>query len=67
MEMVMDGLEGVACFVDDLAIFTKGGVEEHKQLLQEVMRRLNFHNLRVNRAKCHFGFKRVLIQCSATS
>jgi hypothetical protein len=61
METVLQGLEGVAIFVDDIAIFTKGDVEEHKRLVEEVLRRLNLHCLRVNRDKCHFGYKRVLM------
>lgn len=61
MEQVMSGLNGVAIYVDDLCVYTAGTAEDHARLLQEVLRRLNKHRLRINRAKCHFGFRRVLM------
>lgn len=61
METVLDGLEGVFIWVDDVIIATKGGVREHTRLVSEVLRRLNAHNLRINVEKCHFGFSKVLM------
>lgn len=61
MEQALDGLEGVAIYVDDLCIYTKGSAAEHARLVAEVLKRLNHHKLRINRAKCHFGYRRVLL------
>lgn len=61
MEKVMDGLEGVIIYVDDICVVSKGDMAEHAALVAEVLRRLNTHGLRLNLDKCHFGFKRILL------
>lgn len=61
MEQALDGLDGVAIYVDDLCVYTKGTAADHAHLVAEVLHRLNHHKLRINRAKCHFGFARVLL------
>ena len=52
MEIVMDGLDCLVIYVDDLLIFTNGSFEDHIAQVQEVLRRLNEHNLRLNVDKC---------------
>jgi transposase InsO family protein len=52
---------GIVIWMDDLLIHSSGSMEEHGALVAEVLRRLNEHNLRINRKKCHFGYKRVLL------
>jgi transposase InsO family protein len=61
MEIVLDGLENVICYVDDICIFTSGSMEEHAAAVNEVLARLNKFNLRLNLEKCHFGFKKILM------
>ena len=61
MEIVLDGLDGVIVWVDDLLVFSKGTAEEHGLLVAEVLRRLNQHGLRLNVDKCHFAYKKVLL------
>lgn len=61
MELVLADLDGVFVYVDDCAILTKGSMEEHAQVVAEVLRRFNFHGLRLNLDKCHFGFKTVTV------
>jgi transposase InsO family protein len=61
MEIVMDGLDCVILWVDDILVFSNGSADEHGKLLAEVMRRLNKHNLRLNVDKCHIGFRKVLL------
>ena len=60
MEIVMEGLD-VVIWIDDLCVYTKGSIEDHLELVREVMRRLNKHKLRINIDKCHFAYTRVLI------
>jgi hypothetical protein len=62
MEMVLEGLEhAVVIWMDDILVFSDGTVEQHAELVNQVLKRLNKHNLKVNRQKCHFGFRRVLM------
>lgn len=61
MEIVLEGLDGVVVWVDDLLVFSKGSAEEHGELVAEVLRRLNQHGLRLNVDKCHFAYKKVLL------
>jgi transposase InsO family protein len=61
MEIVLDGLENVICYVDDICIFTSGSMEEHSAAVNEVLARLNKFNLRLNLEKCHFGFRKILM------
>lgn len=61
METVMDGVSGVAIWVDDLCVYSKGTMAEHAELVAEVLRRLTQHKLRVNRDKCHFGYTKALV------
>jgi hypothetical protein len=53
IEKVMQGLEKVACFLDDIIV---GGqdLEEHLKLLREVLTRLKDNGLTVNAKKCTF-------------
>jgi transposase InsO family protein len=62
MEKVLDGIDGVIIFVDDLLVLTKSdSLEEHIATVCEVLRRLNAHGLRLNAQKCRFGYRKVLI------
>lgn len=61
MEIVLEGLDGVIVWVDDLLVFSFGTAEEHGQLVAEVLRRLNAHGLRLSVDKCHFAYKKVLL------
>lgn len=56
MDQLLQGLDGVKCFFDDIII---QGATENQLLkrLKDVLLRLKQSNLRVNKEKCHF-FKR---------
>ena len=41
MDCTLKGLEGVICYLDDMLVVTKGGVEDHNTLVEKVMDRLN--------------------------
>ncbi|XP_041452504.1 uncharacterized protein K02A2.6-like [Lytechinus variegatus] len=53
MEQVLQGLEGVVCFLDDMLI--SGRTEsEHLSRLDDVLRRLEQNGLRLKLSKCEF-------------
>ena len=58
MECVLSGLPGVQVYLDDV-IVTGGNRQEHDDRLQQVLRRLEDHNITLNREKCKIGVKSV--------
>ncbi|XP_055590350.1 uncharacterized protein K02A2.6-like [Uranotaenia lowii] len=53
IEVILQGIEGVSVFLDDIKITGPNDIV-HLQRLEEVLRRLNDHNVRVNKGKCEF-------------
>lgn len=53
MEIILQGIEGVSVFLDDIKI-TGPDDSTHLSRLEEVLKRLAKHNMRVNAAKCEF-------------
>ena len=53
MDQVLNGLEGVCCYLDDILISSPDEVS-HMKMLDEVLGRLARHNIKANRAKCVF-------------
>ena len=53
MEMLLQGLPNVSVYIDDILV-AGATREEHLQTLDEVLRRLEHAQLRLNRAKCFF-------------
>lgn len=53
MDMVLQGLEGVVCYLDDILITGKD-TNEHLKNLDSVLKRLEEHGLRLNKEKCSF-------------
>ena len=51
--MLLQGIEGVSVYVDDILV-TGSTIEEHLRTLEEVLKRLEAANLRLNRDKCFF-------------
>lgn len=58
MHQILQGLDHVTCFLDDILI-TAGSWEAHLKKLDEVLSRLEKYGVRVNRAKCKFMESRV--------
>ena len=54
MRTILDGLEGVECYIDDVLIWA-ATEEEHNQRLRQVLERCKQHGLQLNGAKCTFG------------
>ena len=48
------GLDNTFCFLDDILIVSRGGIEKHPDLVQKFLIKLDQENLRINLAKCHF-------------
>ncbi|XP_048828016.1 uncharacterized protein K02A2.6-like [Brienomyrus brachyistius] len=53
MDQVLQGLDGVICYLDDI-LLTGKDTDRHLATLEEVLRRLEVSNLRVKREKCEF-------------
>ena len=53
MDQILQGMDHVTCFLDDILI-TASSEEEHLQRLDEVLTRLEKHGVRVKLSKCHF-------------
>ena len=53
MDQILQGIPGVICYIDDILVISSN-VEEHLQRLEEVLKRLKSHGLRVKRNKCVF-------------
>ena len=52
LESVLAGIPGTGCRLDDILI--SGPPEQHKHRLEEVLRRMRKHNLKLGLAKCQF-------------
>ena len=55
MSELMDGLEFVRTYIDDLLVLTKGSFEDHLEKLERVLQRLRNAGLRVNGNKSFFA------------
>ena len=51
---LMEALEYVRAYIDDLLVITRGSLEDHLEKLREVLRRLRDAGLKVNAAKSFF-------------
>ena len=53
VDTILQGMGKVACYLDDILI-TGSTEEEHLSNLEEVLRRLQAHGVRLKKDKCHF-------------
>ena len=53
MDTILQGIDGVACYIDDI-IVTGRAAEEHLQHLEEVFKCLQKHGIHVRLPKCRF-------------
>jgi transposase InsO family protein len=58
MDMILQGMEGVICYIDDILV-TRATTDEHLQRLKGVLQRLQEHGLRLKKNKCSFLQKSV--------
>ena len=59
MSTLMDDLESVRVYIDDLLIVTSGSFEEHMVKVDEVMKRLHDAGLKCKIDKCKFAVPEV--------
>ena len=57
---MLEGTSGTSCILDDMIITGKND-EAHLANLEEVLRRLQVHGLRANKAKCEFFKERIAV------
>ena len=55
IDCTLAGLENTFCFLDDILIVSRGGIEKHLHLVRKSLIKLDQENLRINLAKCHFA------------
>ena len=53
MDKILNNLEKVCCFIDDILI-SSSSKEEHLILLNEVLRRLEVHGIKIRRSRYEF-------------
>ena len=53
MDIILQGIPRVICYIDDILI-TGANEEEHYQNLEEVFRRLQYNGVTVSKSKCNF-------------
>ena len=54
INLILEGLEGVVCQIDDILVFGKDQ-EEHQRRLAKVLERLESANVTLNSNKCEFN------------
>lgn len=54
MEHMIEGLEGVRVYVDDIILWGST-MDQHNERLHKVLQRVQKYGLKLNRAKCQFG------------
>ena len=54
MDTILQGIPNVICYIDDILVTTGPDDMTHLQNLQEVLRRLGKHGVRLKLAKCLF-------------
>ena len=58
METVVHGLQNVIVYIDDLLVHSSTH-DDHLELLDQLLKRLVQHNVKINLSKCHFRSKNV--------
>ena len=54
IDCTLAGVTGTFCFLDDILIVSRGGIEQHLDPVRKSLIKLDQKNLRINLAKCHF-------------
>ena len=55
IDCTLAGLENTFCFLDDILIVSRVGIEKHLHLVRKCLIKLDQENLRINLAKGHFA------------
>ena len=55
MDCTLQGFQGVICYLDDILLVTKGDIQEHNNLIEKVMQRLDAEGWALKLSKCEFS------------
>ena len=55
MDCTLQGLEGVICYLYDILIVTKGNIQDHNELIERVMQRLDAEGWALKLSNCEFS------------
>ena len=53
------GLDNTFCFLDNILVVSRGGIEKHLDLVRKCLIKLDQGNLQINLAKCHFAKEKI--------
>ena len=53
------GLDNTLCFLDEILIVSRVGIEKHLDLVRKCLIKLDQENLRINLAKCHLAKEKI--------
>ena len=56
---LLGDIDGIKAYIDDVLAIGKGSFEQHLQQLEEVFRRCEKHNLKLNAEKCSFAVSEI--------
>lgn len=59
MEHIIEGLDGVRAYVDDIIVWGST-LQEHNERLKKVLERIHKYGLKLNKSKCEFGVQEVV-------
>lgn len=59
MDDALAGLPGVACYADDLCVYSGGNLQEHLALLDRVFARLTEHGIGLHPGKCRIACRQI--------
>ena len=59
IDCTLAGLNNTFCFLDDILIVSRGGIEQHLDLVRKCLTKPDQENLRINLAKCHFAKNKI--------
>ena len=59
IDCTLAGPNNTFCFLDDILIVSRGGIEQHLNLVRKCLIKSDQENLRINLAKCHFATDKI--------
>ena len=59
IDCTLAGLDNTFCFLDDILIVSRSGIEKHLDLVRKCLIKLDQENLPRNLAKCHFAKEKI--------
>ena len=56
---LLGDIEGTKAYINDILVIKQGTFEEHLEQLEEIFRRCQKSNLKLNAEKCRFGLNEI--------